>query len=117
MPTDFELREFITEVLCVEFKRGHAFYEFTDGVENILEGQEVLLQDKRNTKKWFRLDQAKALSLGLKLYGEGIARRSFGKQYKVFIQTFGPGARHLPGGSSIYYNHRDDQVVFNILPR
>lgn len=114
---DFELREYITNVLYVEFKRGHTLYEFTDGIENILEGQEVLLQDRRNTEKWFRLDQPKAL--GLKLYGEGIERRSFREQYRVFIQSFGPGTRHLPRGSNILYNHRDDQayVVFNILPK
>ena len=111
---DIELREFIAEVLSKEFKRGHTFYEFTDEVENILEGQAVLLQDKKNTEKWFQLDQPKAL--GLKLYGEGRARSNFGEQYRVFIQSFGSGARHLPQGSSILYNHSDDQVVLNILP-
>ena len=48
---------------------------------------------------------------GLGLYGNGIARSKFGDQYRVFIQSFGCGARHLPGGSHILYNHSDDQVA------
>ena len=51
----------------------------------------------------------------LKLYGEGIAHSSFGDQYRVFIQSFGSGARHLPRGSSILYNHSEDQVLHNLL--
>ena len=109
---DYELREFITETLSVEFRRGHAYYEFTNEVENILEGKEVLLQDKQNTNKWFRLVLPEKHDAGRsKLYGEGITRSSFGKQYRVFIQSFGSGARHLPHGSSIlYYDHGVDQV-------
>ena len=109
-----ELRDFITEVIGLEFRRGHTFYEFTKGVENILEGKEVLLQDRKNHKKWFRLDQQKALAVrDLKLYGEGIARNNFGEQYRVFIQSFGSGARHLPGDSIIYYNHSNNQVIIS----
>ena len=110
---DCNLREFIIETLSIEFKRGHTYYEFTNDVENILEGKEVLLQDKQNTKKWFRLAQPKILAAkGLKLYGEGIARSNFGEQYRVFIQSFGSGARYLPRGSSIlYYDYGVAQVV------
>ena len=108
-----KLQEFIANTLCVEFKRGHAYYEFTNEVENILEGKEVLLQDKRNTEKWFRLAPPEDIAAGrLKLYGEGIARSSFGDQYRVFIQSFGSGARYLPYWSSILYNHAEDQVDF-----
>ena len=55
---DCELREYITETLAHidEFKRGHTYYEFTNEIENILEGKEVLLQDKTKTEKWFRLE-------------------------------------------------------------
>ena len=110
MDGDHELQDFITNTLSVEFKRGHTYYEFTNKVENILDSQEVLLQDKRNDK-WFQLDRPKVLADGrLKLYGEGIARSSFGEQYKVFIQCFGSGDRHLPNGSSILYNHSVNQV-------
>ena len=108
---DYELREYITEILSVEFRRGHTYYEFTNEVENIHKGKEVLLQDKRNTNKWFRLVQPEEVADGgLKLYGEGIARSTFGEQYRVFIQSFGSGARHLPDGSSILYNHGVAQV-------
>ena len=118
---DCELQEYITEVLNVDFgfRRGHTYYEFTNEKENILEGKEVLLQDKKNTEKWFRLAPPEEVSAGgLKLYGEGIARSSFGDQYRVFIQSFGSGARHLQHGSIILYNISEDQVVLiaiNIL--
>ena len=110
---DCEIQEYITNTLGAEFRRGHAYYEFTNEVENILEGKEVLLQDKKNTKKWFQLVQPNIFAVGpgrLKLYGEGIARSSFGEQYRVFIQSFGSGARHLPCGSAILYNY-DDRTV------
>ena len=115
---DCKLQEFITRTVNPDngFRRGHAYYEFTNKVENILEGKEVLLQDKKKKNKWFRLDQAKVLAGRLKFYGEEIALEWFGGQYRVFIQSFGSGGRHLPGNSSILYNHIDDQVVFNILP-
>ena len=109
---DRKLREFITETLNVEFKRGHIYYEFTNEVENIHEGKKVLLQDKNNTNKWFQLALPEVISAGrFKLYGEGIARTNFGEQYRVFIQSFGSGSRHLPHGTYILYNHSDDQVV------
>ena len=108
---DCDLRDFITETLHVEFQksRGRVYYEFTHEVENILEGKEVLLQEKQNSKKWFRLE---VIAAGrLKLYGEGIARSTFGEQYRVFIQSFGSGARHLPHGSYILYIKSADQVL------
>ena len=46
-------------VLSVEFKRGHTYYEFTNEVENIHEDKEVLLQGIKKPNKWFRLDQDK----------------------------------------------------------
>ena len=107
-----KLHDFITCVLSLEFKRGHTYYEFTYEVENILEGKDVLLQDTKKPDKWFRLDQDKVLSAGgVGLYGNGIAHNNFGDQYRVFIQSFGSGSRHLPGGSHILYNHSDDQVA------
>jgi hypothetical protein len=112
VPRSFKLQEYITKVLNVEFRRGHTYFEFTNEVENILEGKEVLLQNKKNTAKWFRLAPPEKVATGrLTLYGEGIARSSFGDQYRVFIQSFGSGARYLPNGSSILYNHSVDQVV------
>ena len=109
--SDCKLREYITETVGVEFKRGHTFYEFTNEVENILEGKEVLLQEKRN-KKWFKLAPPEEITpRDNKFYGEGITRDSFGDQYRVFIQSFGSGARHLPGGSKILYDSDSDQVV------
>ena len=105
-----ELQKFVTKVVNVnEFKRGYTFYEFTNEVEDILEGQEVLLQDKEKTETWFRLDRPKvtaAAAEGLKLYGEGIARNNFGR-YRVFIQSFKSDARYLPDDSYILYNHSD----------
>ena len=114
-----KLQKYITKVMNVdhEFRRGHTYYEFTNEVENIPEGKEVLLQVKKKPNKWFRLDQNKVLSaggLGL-YYGEGIARNNFGNQYRVFIQSFGSGARHLPGDSYILYNHSDDQVAIKLI--
>ena len=112
--SDCELRQYLTKTLSVEFRRGHSYFEFTNEVENILEGKEVLLQHKQ-TKKWFRLVQPGEAATGdIKLYGEGIARSTFGEQYTVFIQSFGSGARHLPRGTYILYNH-DDQVIINYL--
>ena len=110
MDGDCDLRDFATGVCDpkVGFRRGHTYYEFTNEVENILEGKEVLLQDKK-TVKWFQLAPPEAGKL--KLYGGAIARSSFGYQYRVFIQSFGSGARHLPDGSSILYNHSEDQVA------
>ena len=94
------------------FQRGFTYYEFTNEVENILNGKEVLLQDRTNTTQWFKVDKAKVPpDRRLKLYGEGIARSTFGEKYRVFIQSFGSGARHIPRGSWILYNHSDDQVV------
>ena len=123
---DCDLREFITSVNNVcefEFRRGQTYYEFTNEVENILEGKKVLLlekenpdkllQEKENTNKlkWFRLAPPAEVAAGsLKLYGEGIARSTFGDQYRVFIQSFGSGARHLPHDSWILYFHDDNQV-------
>jgi hypothetical protein len=110
---DCDLRDFVAGVSGSKlFRRGHTYYEFTNEVENILEGKEVLLQDKKNSRKWFRLAPPEKVAAGrLKLYGEGIARSSFGDQYRVFIQSFGSGARYLPRGSSILYNYSEDQVT------
>ena len=113
--SDCQLREQFTETMSYikqGFMRGHAYYEFTNEVENILEGKEVLLQDKQDTEKWFRLAPPEEVAGRLKLYGEGIARSSYGDQYRVFIQSFGSGARHLPGGSWILYNRGEDQVTY-----
>ena len=111
--SDCELRQYLTKTLRAEFKRGHTYYEFTNEVENILEGKEVLLQDRKKPKKWFQLAQSKEVAAGdIKLYGEGISRSTFGKQYTVFIQSFGSGARHIPRGTYILYNH-NDQVTCN----
>ena len=111
---DCNVRDFVTETLqhVSEFKRGNTFYEFTNEVENIPEGKKVLLQEKQNTcNKWFQLAPPEEIAAGrLKLYGEGIARSSFGDQYRVFIQSFGSGARHLPCGSWILYDHGDNWV-------
>ena len=117
MDGDCELRGFFKETLShVEFRRGHTYSEFTNEVEDILEGQEILLQDKESPEKWFRFKvQPEVLAAnGLKLYGKGIARSSFGEQYRVFIQSFGSGTRYLPRGSSILYNH-GDQVGSNCV--
>ncbi len=114
MDGDCDLRDFATDIVVQnsKFRRGHTYYEFTNEVENILESKEVLLQDKNNTKKWFRLAPPEEVAAGkLVLYGDGIARSSFGYQYRVFIQSFGSGARHLRRGSSILYFHGEDQVV------
>ena len=116
---DCKLREYFIETLSHivhEFRRGHTYYEFTNKVEDILEGKEVLLQDKQNPEKWLRFkNQPEDLAAnGLNLYGEGIARSSFGEQYRVFIQSFGSGARFLPRHSSILYN-RGDQVDSNYI--
>lgn len=111
MNGDYELQQFITGTLGAEFKGSHTYYEFTNEVENIPEGQEVLLQDKKNTKKWFRLAPPEEVAAGgLKLYGEGIARSSFGNEYRVFIQNFGSGAQHVCHGSWILYNQNVDEV-------
>lgn len=114
---DYGLREFITDTLSVgDFQRGHTYYEFTNEMENIHEGKEVLLQSKENSKKWFQLALPEQVAAGgLKLYGEGIARSNFGDRYRVFIQSFGSGARLLPDGSSILYNHSDNQVIFTFI--
>ena len=113
--SDCKLRDFLTEDVNIdEFRRGHTYYEFTNEVENIRKRKKVLLQDKKKTEQWFQLDQDKVLAAGrLELYGEGIALDSFGGKYRVFIQSFGSGARHLPGGSLILYDHSDckDQVA------
>ena len=109
--SDCKLREYITKTVGVEFKRGHTYYEFTNEIENILVGKEVLLQDKIN-KKWFKLAQPEEIiAQDKKFYGEGITRDSFGDQYRVFIQSFGSGARHLRDGSKILYDKDNDQVV------
>jgi hypothetical protein len=109
---DCEMRKFILTDLKLKFRRGHAYYEFVNEIENILEGKDVLLQDKKNTEKWFRLVPPEEVAAGrLKLYGEAISRSSFGDQYTVFIQSFGSGARYLPHNSSILYNHSEVQVV------
>ena len=117
MDRDRELREYVGKVLNVlnGFRRGHTYYEFTNEVENISEGKGVLLQDKKNPKKWFQLVQPEVLAGRLKLYGEGIVRSRFGGQYRVFIQSFGSGARHLPKGSSILYNHSNNQVSISMI--
>ena len=114
---DCELREYITTILKAEFKRGHTYYEFTNGIlENIQEGKDVLLQDKQNTDKWFgfKVQPEVLAEKGLKLYGdsEWIPLKSFEHRYRVYIQSFGSGARHLPGGSSILYND-GDQVIYS----
>jgi hypothetical protein len=118
---DCDLRDFATDIVDPnsKFRRGHTYYEFTNKVENIHEGKEVLLlQEKQNTKKlmWFRLaPPEKVAAAKLKLYGEGIARSSFGDQYRVFIQSFGSGTRHLPRRSRILYFHGEDQVASIII--
>ena len=74
-----------------------------------------MMQDKKNPKKWFQLVQPEVLAGRLKLYGEGIVSSRFGDQYRVFIQSFGSGTRHLPKGSSILYNHSNDQVSISMI--
>ena len=98
---DCELRGFVDDIS--EFKRGHTYYELTNKVENIHQGKEVLLHEKK-TKKWFQLVQTEA-------FASSIPRNIFGGQYRVFIQSFGSGARHLPRGTSILQNHAVNQVV------
>lgn len=112
--SDCELREYLTNTLDVELRRGHTYYEFTNEVENILKGKKVLLQSKLDSEEWFELDQPEGFTAGRhnEFYGEGIPRRRFGEHYNVFIQSFGSGARYLPKGSSILYNH-GDQVGTN----
>jgi hypothetical protein len=99
----------------VEFKRGHVYYEFTNEKENILKGKNILLQDRKSTRNWFKLVQPQEIAARdiKKFYGEGVIRSSFGDQYRVFIQSFGSGARHLPRGSSILYNDSEDQVLIS----
>jgi hypothetical protein len=106
---DSKLREYVTKTLNTDFKPGHTctYYEFTNEMENILEGKEVLLQDE-TTKEWFQPKEFPADAP--KLFGEGIPRNRFGERYKVYIQSFGSGGRHLPGGTSILYNH-GEQVI------
>lgn len=112
---DCELRDYIITGTKTEFKRGHTYYEFTNEMENILEGKKVLLQ-ATNTKKWFCLLQPEELPADApNFFGEGIPRNRFGGQYKVYIQSFGSGGRHLPGGTTILYNH-GDQVYYNFFP-
>lgn len=100
-----EMREYITTKFNCEFRRGHTYYEFTNKTENILEGKKVLLQD-RNSKKWFSLVKPEDIAANDRksYYGEGISLKTFGKRYKVFIQSFGSGARQLPSGSWILYD-------------
>jgi hypothetical protein len=110
VPSNCELQDYITKTLNVKygFRRGHTYYEFTNEVvENILKGKEVLLQDKKKPARWFRLVQPDVVVTGSQglYFGEGIALKNFGDQYRVFIQSFGSGARHLPCDSSILYNH------------
>ena len=116
---DCDLRDFVTEALkhvSDEFKRGCTYYEFTNKLENILEGKKVLLQEKQNTNKWFQLVPPEEVAAGrLKLYGEGVARSSFGDRYRVFVQSFGSGARHLPRGSWILYFNSDNQVAIDLV--
>lgn len=38
-----ELREFVTELLDVKFRKGHAFYELTNEKEDIHEDKELIL--------------------------------------------------------------------------
>ncbi len=102
---DCELRQYLTKTLSAEFKRGHTYYEFTNDIENILEGKEVLVQGE--DKKWFQLSEETAAVM----YGRGISRDSFGDQYRVFVQSFGSGTRYLPKGSWILYNY-EDQVLY-----
>ena len=114
--SDCELRQYVSNTLSVEFKRGHTYYEFTNEVENILEGKEVLLQDRKNSKKWFRLaPPEKVAAEDIKLYGEGISRSTFGHKYSVFVQSFGSGTRHLRRDSCILYNHEDQVINTHIL--
>ena len=107
---DCTLQDYITKTLSLEFRDDYIYCELTNGVENILEDKEVLLQDKNDTKTWFRLvlPEQVAAAEKLKLYGEGIAHSNFGEQYRVFIQNSGSGARHLSRGSTILYNHYDE---------
>lgn len=107
--SDCQLREYITNTLGHiinkrGFRRGHIYYEFVNEKENILEGKEVLLQDKQNAGKWFQLAPPEEVAAGrLKFYGKRIARSSFEDQYRVFIQSFGSGAQHLPHGIAAFF--------------
>ena len=101
MDGDNNLRDFVIKISDSKSfnRRGHAYYEFTNEREDIPEGTDVLLQDKKK-EKWFQLVQPKDDDAGdiNKFYGVGITRSSFGENYTVFIQSFGAGARHLPDG-------------------
>jgi hypothetical protein len=109
VPSNCELQDYVTKTLNVRygFRRGHTYYEFTNEVENILKEKEVLLQDKKKSAKWFRIVQPDVVVAGRQglYFGEGIALKNFGDRYRVFIQSFGSGARHLLCDSSILYNH------------
>ena len=106
-----QLREYITKILKADFKRGRTYYKFKNDIENILEGKAILLQDHYDDEKWFefKVKPEDLAAEGLTLYGKGIFSSNFGKRYNMFIQSFGSGTRHLPGGSGILYNH-DTQV-------
>ena len=113
--SDCELRQYVSKTLGVKFRRGHTYYEFTNEVENILEGKEVLIQDRKNTQKWFRLSPPQVAARDIKLYGEEISRSTFGHKYSVFVQSFGSGTRHLPCDSWILYNYEDQVISFIYL--
>lgn len=49
----------------------------------------------------------------LGLLGEGIVRPDLGENYVVFVQSKGPGARHLACGTSLLYDHGEHVSTHN----
>ena len=116
--SDCKLRRYFKDTLShIVFRRGHTYYEFTNEVEDILEGQEILLQDKQSPEEWFqfKVQPEVLVANGLKLYGKEIACSSFGEQYRVFIQSFEYGVRYLPKDSYIILYNYGDQVGGNCI--
>ena len=117
---DCKLREAI-EYHSKLFKQGHTYYEFTHKKENVSVDKELIFFNEVRESRLMLYMHHQSLRLEhkpmqdtceyftsklphdkLSLYGEGVRKPDYGK-YKVFVQSTGSGARHLPAGSFLLY--------------
>lgn len=123
----------------LKFKRGHAYYEFVHGKENVSEDKELIFINKvehynctmvpmlggkmhfcniisQNTGKCFSPNVALSVLYENDLLGEGVQKPGY-KNYQLFVQSTGSGARHLPAKSVLLYEKvQFAEQYYRIIP-
>ena len=123
---EFQLRK-------ATFKRGHVYYEFTHDIENVSKEKELIFVEKviillsiynailfisniQKTGKYYISTANSSVLQQCGLIGEGVKRPTF-ENYRMFVQSTGSGARHLPINSTVLYEQVTSEPICIFNPR